>query len=333
MDTGNNFHVYEVEPPQGELTLDHIKAWAKAGVLVGPGLETPLVYVFRLGRLDLVQWFFRQENEDKAEQVVVMVAAILGHVQIAEWLCSPEIGLSPTDVGPHGRTPLHEAAANGHLSFVVWQVGSCGADVDATDANGCTALYGAARHGRLDIVKWLVVEGKADVRKRDTINRSPVLIAVGRSHLDVVQWLLGPEGGVDIHECDSHNPEYGLWSYFFAAEAVVNSRSELLLSCLKQMLLLSAPNVRDFLKNQHSQIVDLVHRSAEARPVLAEWKTARVAVLSSCLAPLLPQSLSLLVSGYAEPDLDETFGGAAEYGKSRGSVASRTRGSVKRQGL
>jgi ankyrin repeat protein len=54
-----------------------------------------------------------------------------------------------------GSTPLHSAAANGHLDVVKFLVAQQ-AEVNAKETDGWTPLHLAARYGYLDIVKFLV---------------------------------------------------------------------------------------------------------------------------------------------------------------------------------
>ena len=55
---------------------------------------------------------------------------------------------------PDGATPLHYAAANGHLEVVKYLVEK-GADVKRANENGLTAEEWARQKGHLDVVEYL----------------------------------------------------------------------------------------------------------------------------------------------------------------------------------
>ncbi|KAL6229774.1 hypothetical protein BDW75DRAFT_245418 [Aspergillus navahoensis] len=60
-----------------------------------------------------------------------------------------------------GRTALHEAAINGHVSVIMQILAAQGAShevLQSTDNEGKTALHLAARHGQIEVVKLLLEE-------------------------------------------------------------------------------------------------------------------------------------------------------------------------------
>ncbi len=76
-------------------------------------------------------------------------------------------------------TPLHEAAAMGHLE-VARLLLERGADVNAKNKHGFTPLHFAAGIGHTDVAKLLLEHG-ADVNAKDEHGRTPADIARERA--------------------------------------------------------------------------------------------------------------------------------------------------------
>ncbi|KAJ7386324.1 Transient receptor putative cation channel sub A member 1 [Desmophyllum pertusum] len=86
-----------------------------------------------------------------------------------------------------GQTPLHRAAANGHVTVVEYLLDQ-GASVDPPDRSRCTPLFKAAFRGRVDTVQLLLERG-ADVTLKSVEQRS-VLHAAVLSDVGVMELLL-----------------------------------------------------------------------------------------------------------------------------------------------
>ena len=85
-----------------------------------------------------------------------------------------------------GRTPLHFAAAYGHLEVVKWQVERHGDLLCIQDKDGWTLLYCAAARGHLEVVKCQV-ERRGDLLCMQDEN--------GRTPLDYSHAVWPPRGG------------------------------------------------------------------------------------------------------------------------------------------
>ncbi|AOW02001.1 YALI0B20900p [Yarrowia lipolytica CLIB122] len=93
-------------------------------------------------------------------------------------------------------TPLHYAAANGHIDVVKYLLGLVAEDAEAQAAlisaqndSGNTALHWAALNGNLDIVK-LLCEAKADPFVKNQSGQDVLYAAENFDKEDVIDYLL-----------------------------------------------------------------------------------------------------------------------------------------------
>jgi len=85
-------------------------------------------------------------------------------------------------------SPMHFAAANGHLGVVTMLV-ERGADVTRTNSEGGTPVHVAAQRGHTDIVKYLSAHG-GDLNQPNSTGNTPVHLAAAANRLDVVEELV-----------------------------------------------------------------------------------------------------------------------------------------------
>ena len=90
--------------------------------------------------------------------------------------------------GLHGWTPLHVAAASGHLETaeVLLHYGAC---VEAVSDEGCTALHLAAKQGSVPVM-FLLVRWGADIEAMDKLMNTVLHYAAKWDRLEAVQFLV-----------------------------------------------------------------------------------------------------------------------------------------------
>lgn len=86
-------------------------------------------------------------------------------------------------------TPLHNAAAEGHMDMIKWLVHR-GASVRARDNYGYSPLHRACKNGKLAVVEWLLDNGALeDIEAPDRNGKSPRDHACVGGHSNIAFYL------------------------------------------------------------------------------------------------------------------------------------------------
>lgn len=124
-----------------------------------------------------------QDNESRSP---LHLAAARGHLSIVQFLLRAQARVDALD--SEGKTPLMKAVEGHHL-----EVARClleqRANPDVPDQNLDTALHLALTTGRPEMA-MLLVQFEADVSARNKEGMSPLYMAVVQHHLDVARLLL-----------------------------------------------------------------------------------------------------------------------------------------------
>ncbi|XP_035511482.1 ankyrin repeat and SAM domain-containing protein 4B [Morone saxatilis] len=106
------------------------------------------------GYLDLLKEATRRDLNiaDEDGMTPTLLAAFHGHVDALQLICSREGDPNRSDIW--GNTPLHHAAANGHMHILSFLV-NFGANLFALDNDFHTAMDVAASRDRMDCVRFL----------------------------------------------------------------------------------------------------------------------------------------------------------------------------------
>ena len=132
---------------------------------------------------------------DEHGQTPLHFAAAGGHLAPAKLLLEARAETDSRQEAD-GRTPLHLGSFGGHLD-VVQLLLEAGADKDITENYGCTALGLAACRGHLDVVR-LLLEAGAGKEKTSHGGFTALELAAAQGHLDTVRLLLKAGADKDL---------------------------------------------------------------------------------------------------------------------------------------
>lgn len=161
------------------------------------------------------------QNLDSLRSAVFRSACENGREAMAELLLAPGYGLRSFD--KEGRTPLHQAACNGHHAIVrllLEKGSSVGIDAFIEDNHDQTPLFQAARNGH-DLVVELLLEKGAEHDGKDSRGRTPLSYAAEHGQEAIVQILLKQGAKLESKDLKGRTPL--LWAAFGGQEATVRS--------------------------------------------------------------------------------------------------------------
>ncbi|KAL6841834.1 hypothetical protein ACP4OV_028346 [Aristida adscensionis] len=93
-------------------------------------------------------------------------------------------GVSLDSADSQGRTALHMASANGHLTVVEYLIKN-GANVNATNLEKNTPLHWACLNGHIEVIKALISAG-ASVSALNSHEKTPMDEAVTKGKMEVI---------------------------------------------------------------------------------------------------------------------------------------------------
>ncbi|KAG9066924.1 hypothetical protein KI688_012836 [Linnemannia hyalina] len=93
--------------------------------------------------------------------------------------------------GDYGKTPLHMAAANGHLDVVEYLISIISPEaINIQNDQGNTALHWAATNGHAKVIETLITKGKADYKLKNAADHTAMMEAEMNEREQVVAWML-----------------------------------------------------------------------------------------------------------------------------------------------
>ena len=142
------------------------------------------------------QYTALRNYQDNKRRTPLHLAAANGHLAVVQSLCARDADLSLRDIDE--RSALHLAVMSGHRS-VIAELLSNGCAVDSVDKHGLTSLHHAARRGLEPVVRRLLRCG-ADLSARDNEQQTALHHATMSKSSAVISILL--TNGADINDQD-----------------------------------------------------------------------------------------------------------------------------------
>ncbi|GAA51121.1 transient receptor potential cation channel subfamily A member 1 [Clonorchis sinensis] len=211
-------------------------------------------------------------------QTPLHIAAAKGHLKVTTHLT--EAHPSSIDAGDeNGNTALHYAAKNGHLSVVEHLLKLEPPTHNSKNVQGRTALMFAAEHNQIECIGALLKARNLNVNMTDNFGRTPLMIACEQGNAQAVGLLL--QSGAELNYCISQacKPFAG-WN---ALNLAIWSRS---LDCVLEIL--NRDNWHDAMWNTAKDLNG--EWMTPMRQMIKELPKAALRVLDKC------------VEQYEEPD-------------------------------
>ncbi|GAP93412.1 putative beta transducin-like protein [Rosellinia necatrix] len=128
----------------------------------------------------------------------LLLAAAIGHEPPFRELAGGSISI---DIATRdGRSLINLAACGGH-GRIVQTLLILGADIEATDNNGCSPLISSCRYGHIDVARLLLDHG-ANIEASDNDGWSPLIFSCCYGHTDVARLLL--DNGANIEATNNN---------------------------------------------------------------------------------------------------------------------------------
>jgi cytohesin len=137
------------------------------------------------------QW----SEEDRA----LFAAADAGNIEAVKQHLAAGTDVNAKNILRLGRTPLHQAAWDGHKEIVELLITNS-ANVDALDRYRETPLHAATDEGHKEIAELLIANG-ADVDGKYNTNyktKTPLHYAAGEGHKEIIELLIANGADVDV---------------------------------------------------------------------------------------------------------------------------------------
>jgi ankyrin repeat protein len=140
------------------------------------------------------------EARNSNDESPLMMAALKGQQDVVTKLIERD-----ADINKPGWTPLHYAAANGHVK-IMKQLLDESAFIDAQSPNGTTPLMMAAMYGSTQAVELLIEEG-ADLMMKNQLGMSALDFAQKASRPDALEMI----GAAMQAKARAERPADGKW--------------------------------------------------------------------------------------------------------------------------
>uniref|UniRef100_H2YPY9 Ion transport domain-containing protein n=1 Tax=Ciona savignyi TaxID=51511 RepID=H2YPY9_CIOSA len=180
-------------------------------------LMTALHFACSEGSTDIVRLILREEikpmfhrkmmlRPDAGKNTCLHVTVSKGHrdltLELIAWAGKLDEVVHFVNLSrAHNVTPLHIAAAQGHIEITKLLIES-GARVNARNDSLATPILLAAQHNNFTIVE-LLLSYNAELEIRDKDNLTPLLVVCKHGHLETISWLV--ENNADVTANDKND--------------------------------------------------------------------------------------------------------------------------------